>query len=171
MAITFRLAREEDIEIVITLQNNAFFDVFKQFGICPCYNRTLEEMSWIIKHNKEVESRNNDISYEVEEREYYDYIILYNNLPVGNIIIKIRGGKECHISSLCVISSYHDMGIGSQALQFIEEKFYFCNKITLETPADQERNLIFYLKNGFQVAGEIKSSNIWCTQFEKTLCF
>lgn len=164
MAITFRLAQAEDAVLAISLQNQAFFEDYKRFGICPSYDRKYEQMLWIINHNNTAEDRDG-----IEDNRYYDYIIYDDELPVGNIIIKVRDGHECHLSSLCVITSKRKQGIGSQALQFIEETFSYCNSITLDTPADKEENLIFYLKNGFKVVGEVKSCNVWCTLFEKEI--
>lgn len=169
MAISFRLAKEEDVELVISLQNQAFFDDFKRFGMCPSYDRNYEQMLWIIKHNEIVEKLSIETTQGKEDSRYYDYIIYDEDLPVGNIILKIRNGNECHISSLCVVTSHRELGIGTKALQFVEDTFDYCHKITLDTPADKEENLIFYMKNGFEVVGEIKSCNIWCTLFEKNI--
>lgn len=169
MAIKFRLAKEEDTELVISLQNQAFFDDYKRFGICPSYDRRYEQMEWIINHNL---SANDDLMNQpgvYGEYRYYDYIIYDDDMPVGNIIIKIRRGNECHISSLCVITPFRELGIGTMALKFVEETFHYCDKITLDTPADKEENLIFYMKNGFQVIGEVKACNVWCTLFEKNI--
>lgn len=164
MAITFRLANQDDIVLAISVQNQAFFEDYKRFGICPSYDRKYEQMQWIISQNqkdKDCES--------VGKSRYYDYLIYEDGFPVGNIIIKVRNGNECHISSLCVITSKQKLGIGTKALQFIEKEFSYCNLITLDTPADKEENLIFYLKNGFHVVGEVKSCNVWCTLFEKNI--
>lgn len=169
MAISFRLANENDAELAISLQNQAFFEDYKRFGMCPSYDRKYEQMLWIISHHENTEKELPEGTAEQEDRRYYDYIIYQDDLPVGNIIIKVRNGNECHISSLCVITSHQELGIGSEALKFIEETFDYCNRITLDTPADKEENLIFYLKNGFHVVGEVKSCNIWCTLFEKNI--
>ena len=169
MSISFRLAKENDVELVISLQNQAFFEDFKRFGMCPSYDRKIEQMLWIIKQNETTEKESAEIKPEQEDHKYYDYIIYQDDLPVGNIIIKVRNGNECHISSLCVITSHRELGIGSKALKFIEENFDYCDTITLDTPADKEENLIFYLKNGFHVVGEVRSHNIWCTLFEKKI--
>lgn len=163
MAITFRLAQEEDTILAISLQNQAFFDDYKRFGFCPSYDRNYEQMLWIIHQNRM------DGNNASDEKRYYDYLIYEDDLPVGNIIIKIRNGVECHISSLCVITSKQNLGIGTKALRFVEENFSYCNTITLDTPADKEENLIFYMKNGFHVVGEVKACNIWCTLFEKMI--
>ena len=161
--ILFKLATQEDTELVITLQNHAFFDDYKRFGVCPSYDRRYEQMLWIIKQNDITDTST------TKDYQYYDYIIYYNDFPVGNIIVKIRNQTECHISSLCIITQYRKLGIGTRAIQFIEEKFAYCDKITLDTPADKEENLIFYMKNGFDVVGEVKIFNVWCTLFEKKL--
>lgn len=164
MAITFRLAQEEDAVLAISLQNQAFFDDYKRFGVCPSYDRKYEQMVWIINHSNEREDRG-----DKEEGRYYDFLIFEDDFPVGNIIIKVRNGNECHVASLCVVTSKQNTGIGTKALKFIEKQFHYCDTITLDTPADKEENVIFYLKNGFKVVGEVKSCNIWCTLFEKEI--
>lgn len=169
MAITFRLAQEEDAVLAISLQNQAFFEDYKRFGMCPSYDRKYEQMLWIINHNQYSEKNLSEESETTEDSRYYDYLIYEEDLPVGNIIIKVRNGIECHVSSLCVITSKQNQGIGSKALAFLEETFHYCDTITLDTPADKEENLIFYMKNGFHVVGEVKSCNIWCTLFEKKI--
>ena len=159
MNILFCLAREEDTELAISIQNEAFFDDFKRYGFCSSYDRDFEQMKWIIKHN---EKRSSSICY-------YDYLILENDMPVGNMILKDRGNGEYHLSSLCIITSHRSKGIGSKALQFIESEFKDCKVISVETPADKDENIFFYWKNGFQVIELISSHGISCALLEKKL--
>lgn len=164
MAIRFRLAEEEDTVLVISVQNQAFFEDYKRFGVCPSYNRDYEQMRWIIN-----QKQNRKDNAAKKENRYYDYLIYEDDLPVGNIIIKVRDNVECHVSSLGIITQKQKLGIGTKALEFIEKEFSYCDVITLDTPADKEENLIFYLKNGFEVVGEVKACNMWCTLFQKRI--
>lgn len=149
MQIRFVQACVSDTELVIALQNEAFRDDFERYGQCPSYRRSPKNMEDII-------------------RRHYDFLIYADEIAVGNMIVKLRGAGECHLTSLGVIPGYQRRGIGSRALAFLERRFPESIKFTLDTPADQEGNRLFYRKAGYREVGSVHSSGITCTMLEKT---
>lgn len=149
MQIRFVRACPFDTELVIKIQNEAFREDFERYGQCPSYQRSQKDTEDII-------------------RRHYDFLIYADEIAVGNMIVKLRGEGECHLTSLGVIPGYQRRGIGSSALAFLESQFAECEKFTLDTPADQEGNRLFYQKAGYREVGSIHSSGITCTLLEKT---
>ena len=157
MGIQFRLATKQDAELIISIQNQAFFEDYKRFGFCPNYNQRMEQVQFILTNR---------------EKKYFDYLIYEDDMPVGNMLIIVRNSKECHLSSLCVVTTKRCQGIGNAALFFLENDFLKnncpdCNRITLETPALKLNNIKFYLKFGYEIVDEVISHNIRCTLFKK----
>jgi ribosomal protein S18 acetylase RimI-like enzyme len=150
LKITFRNADINDIELTIDLQNKSFFQDYVQYGTCPSYNRTKEKMLNIINN-------------------HFDFIIYADNLPVGNMVVKIKGDNECHLNSIGIIPEYQKNGIGKIAMKFLESNFSHCKLFTLDTPFDKKQNISFYEKCGYKVIGEDNSSNVKCLLFEKRI--
>lgn len=149
MHIRFVRACLSDTELVIELQNEAFREDFERYGQCPSYRRSPKNTEDII-------------------RRHYDFLIYADETAVGNMIVKLREAGECHLTSLGVIPGYQRQGIGSSALAFLERRFPESVKFTLDTPADQDGNRLFYRKAGYREIGSAHSSGITCTLLEKT---
>lgn len=149
MRIRFVRACPSDTELVIKLQNEAFREDFERYGQCPSYRRSQTDTEDII-------------------RRHYDFLIYADENAVGNMIVKLRGAGECHLTSLGVIPDYQHRGIGNRALAFLESQFPESVKFTLDTPTDQEGNRLFYRKAGYREIGSVHSSGITCTLLEKT---
>lgn len=150
MKIIFRKATTDDIELAIDLQNKSFYQDYIKYGTCPSYNRSKEKMLNIIN-------------------DHFDFIIYADDLPVGNIIVKIRSNHECHVNSICIIPKYQKNGIGKIAMKFLESNFSYCKLFTLDTPFDKKENISFYEKCGYKVIAKNDSSNIKCLLFEKQI--
>jgi ribosomal protein S18 acetylase RimI-like enzyme len=148
MQIQFVRACPSDAETVIELQNEAFRGDFERYGQCPNYGRSQESTEGII-------------------RRHYDFMIFADERPVGNMIVKLRGAGECHLTSLAVIPAWQRRGIGSSALVFLENRFPDSVKFTLDTPEDKIGNRLFYQKAGYREIGSVHSSGITCTLLEK----
>lgn len=150
MKITFRNANSNDVELAIDMQNKSFFQDYVQYGTCPSYNRTKEKMLNIINN-------------------HFDFIICADDLPVGNMIVKIKDNNECHLNSIGIIPKYQKNGIGKIAMKFLESNFSYCRLFTLDTPSDKKENISFYEKCGYKAIGEDDSNSVKCMVFEKRI--
>ncbi len=137
MRLDFRRANIEDIPIAIKLQNEAFYQDFLRYGSCPSYNRPESDMRDIITN-------------------HHDFLILADDIPVGNMIIKLREGNECHLNSLSILPEYQGKGIGKAAMAFIETAFPDSVLFTLDTPADKQSNVAFYVSCGYSIVGHVE---------------
>lgn len=148
MNITFNKATICDIEKSIEIQNQSFYNDFLKYGSCPSYQRTPERMKEIIE---------NEIVY----------LIFYDHILVGCVIVKRPDGNEWHISSLGIIPAYQNLGIGQQTILFLEKEFPTAKYWTLDTPADKPQNHHFYEKMGYQKVGEETYHNFRLFLYEK----
>jgi GNAT superfamily N-acetyltransferase len=89
--------------------------------------------------------------------KYPYYKILCDGQIVGGIIIFDRGGGHLHLDRIYIDPDYHNRGIGSQAMQFIEAE-HPAPLWTLDTPAYAVRNHHFYEKFGYVKVGEKEES-------------
>jgi GNAT superfamily N-acetyltransferase len=87
---------------------------------------------------------------KIEEEEYYK--ILVDGQIVGGVVIFQQAEGHFHLDVLYVDPAYHNRGIGSQAIQFIEQT-YPATRWTLHTPTYAIRNHHFYEKFGY-IRGE-----------------
>ncbi|MDR3594358.1 GNAT family N-acetyltransferase [Clostridium sp.] len=148
MKIEFERATINDIDELINVRNQSFYEDYVKYGECPGYNLTKESMTNII------------LSRIV-------YKIIYDNQMVGSISIKDNNDNTYYLGCLCVIPDYENKGIGQEALRFIERKFPNAIALTLETPADKERNHYFYKKSGYNIIKEYMNGSVKLVLFEK----
>ncbi len=73
---------------------------------------------------------------------------------IGGIVVMDEGEGHYHLDLLFIDPTYHNQGIGTQAMQFIETR-YPARKWTLDTPVYAVRNQHFYEKFGYVRAGEV----------------
>ncbi|MFA9377621.1 MAG: GNAT family N-acetyltransferase [Lachnotalea sp.] len=150
MEILFELAKDSDLQNIITCRNKAFYLDFVKYGECPGYNRTYDSMCSIAK-------------------EATLYKIVVDNQIVGDFSVKQISENEYHLSCLCVIPEYENKGIGKKAMAFMEETYKEATKWTLNTPVDKERNHYFYKKCGFHIIDETVAGNVKVVLFEKII--
>ncbi len=87
----------------------------------------------------------------MDEADYYK--IAQDGQIIGGIVVFDMGDGYFHLGVLFVHPDYHNYGIGTQAMQFIE-RTYLARKWTLDTPAYAVRNQHFYEKFGYVKVGE-----------------
>jgi ribosomal protein S18 acetylase RimI-like enzyme len=150
MKIEFEKANIDDIEELIDVRNQSFYEDYVKYGECPGYNLTKETMTEVIL---------NRIVYK----------IICNNKIVGSISIKDNNDNTYFVGCLCVIPEYENRGIGRGALRFIESKFQSAEVWRLETPADKERNHCFYKKSGYKIVKEYMNGSVKIVLFEKKI--
>lgn len=78
------------------------------------------------------------------EGDYYK--IEQDGRIIGGMVVFDEGEGHFHLGVLFVHPEYHNLGIGSQAIQFIERRYSAAKKWTLDTPAYAVRNQHFYEK-------------------------
>lgn len=148
MKITFREATLLDVETLIALQNQSFLADRERFGFSTGYGHTPEGMAGLLLTSQ-------------------GYLILEGEVPVGNILCRQVGPEAHHLISLCVLPQYQGRGIGGQALAFLDARYPAARRWTLETPAEQERNLHFYQKHGYRPTDTYRDGGLAVCKMER----
>jgi len=73
---------------------------------------------------------------------------------VGGMVIYDQGSGHYHLDVIFIHPDYHNRGIGSQALRFLDITYPAARLWTLNTPAWAIRNQHFYEKFGFVKVSE-----------------
>jgi GNAT superfamily N-acetyltransferase len=133
MTTTFERATAADADALLHAQIRAFHDDARlypnvELGGPPGYN-SMDE-----------------ILRKIGQDGYFT--IRHNGQIVGGIVVDHKGEGHYHLDILYVDPDYHNLGIGSQAMQFLY-KTYNAKKWTLDTPLYALRNQHFYEKFGF----------------------
>ncbi|MES9695869.1 GNAT family N-acetyltransferase [Bacillus sp. JJ927] len=90
--------------------------------------------------------------YSIEELDYFK--VRMDEEIVGGIIVTISGKSYGRIDRIFVDTIHQGIGIGSQAIKFIEEEFPSVRIWDLETSSRQVNNHHFYKKMGFETIFE-----------------
>jgi len=150
MKVEFKIVTTDDIDELINVRNQSFYEDYIKYGECPGYNHTRESM------------KNTILSRIV-------YKIICDDKIIGNISIRDNKDDTYHLCCLCVIPEYQNKRIGQEALRFIESKYSNATTWTLETPADKEKNHHFYKKFGYNIVKEYMDGSVKLVLFEKKL--
>lgn len=150
MEIKFERAKLDDVEALINVRNQCFYEDYVKYGECPGYNNTIESMTGAIL---------NRIAYK----------IISNDQIIGNIGIRDNNDSTYYLGCLCVIPRYENKGIGQEAIKFIESEFPDASVWTLETPADKTKNHYFYKKAGYTIVNEYMDGSVKLVLFEKKM--
>jgi ribosomal protein S18 acetylase RimI-like enzyme len=137
MDITFEKALAADAETMLKIQIRAFHQDTVDYGVeeggPPEYD-SLERML-------------SDI------RDYETYKIVSDEKILGGIVVWDEAEGHYHLDKIYIDPDYHNQGIGTKAITFIEATFP-AQKWTLDTPKYAVRNQHFYEKFGFVKVGE-----------------
>jgi GNAT superfamily N-acetyltransferase len=153
MDITFERATAADAEALVKLQIAAF------------HNDSLLYPSVEIGGPPGYESIDVMLS-KIREDECYK--IIADGLIVGGIVIFVQGEGHYHLDLIFIDPAYHDRGIGTLAMHFIEQA-YHATKWTLDTPDWAVRNQHFYEKFGYVKVGEEDAHGIRLIAYEKRM--
>jgi ribosomal protein S18 acetylase RimI-like enzyme len=102
---------------------------------------------------------------KIKEAFYY-YKIVVDGHIAGGIAIYDEGGGHLHLDLIYLDPAYHNRGIGSHAMRFIE-KTHPASRWTLHTPTYAIRNQHFYEKFGYVKTGEEAHPDITLIAYEK----
>jgi ribosomal protein S18 acetylase RimI-like enzyme len=96
------------------------------------------------------------------------YKIVMDGRIIGGIIIYDHGQGEMHLDVINIAPEYHNQGIGTQAMQFIEQA-HPAEKWTLHTPGYAIRNQHFYEKTGYVKTEEVYDGDFLLYAYEKQM--
>lgn len=140
MEILFKKADIEDAQRLLEVQKMSFYDDYIEYGECPGYEHSLEDMENIIKTT---------IAYK----------IIHNNVIIGDIVVRKRENNNYYLGGICIIPEYQNFGIGKKAIIYIEQENPDAVCWELETPFDRYRNHHFYKKMGYKKVDEYRHSD------------
>lgn len=148
MEITFKRSLIQEAATLVKIYDDAFYEDYKRFGICPGYGKSVEDMKVSIKNN-------------------IKYTIFADNLPVGVISVSDKGKGIYYLGCLCIIPEYQGKGIGTKAIKFIKDTLNDWKEITLVTPAQKNENVRFYTRKcGFKIDNEFMDGKIRLYSFK-----
>jgi ribosomal protein S18 acetylase RimI-like enzyme len=152
MQITVERATADDAEQLVKVQIAAFHSDTDNYGVPldgpPGYNS--------------VET----VFQKLADSDYYK--ILVDGEIVGGATVYDKEQGHYHLDLLYIDPAYHGRGIGTQALQFIEQQ-YAATKWSLHTPDYALRNQHFYEKFGYVKVGVVFEPDITLFAYEKQM--
>ncbi len=140
MNILFKKADIEDAHRLLEVQKMSFYEDYVDYGECPGYEHSIEDMKNIIKTS---------ITYK----------IIHNNMIIGDIVVRKRENNNYYLGGICIIPEYQNFSIGKKAIMYIEQNNPDAVCWELETPSDRYRNHHFYEKMGYKKIGEYRHSD------------
>jgi GNAT superfamily N-acetyltransferase len=151
--ITFEKAAVVDAGALTEVQTRAFDDDSRRFADQPSGGPPgYDSFEWQIK---------------MMNRAMY-YKILADAQVIGGLIIFNMGRGYYVLGRIYIAPDFQDQGIGTRAMQFIEETFP-ARKWTLETPSWATRNHHFYEKVGYVKVREVEEHGEVGFLYEKRL--
>ena len=152
MRITFARPLVTDVPQLVDIQIRAFHDDTRLYGVelggPPGYDS--------------IEALTDKLD------KYLCHKVMCDDKIVGDIIVFDRGDGHYHLDVLVIDPDYHNQGIGSAAMKFLETT-YPAVKWTLDTPLYAVRNQHFYEKFGYQKIEEFDADDIILIAYEKQL--
>lgn len=151
MSLVFKKSTMDDVDTLLTIQKNSFredLEKYEDYETNPACE-TSEKLAENIKR-------------------FHHFTILDGESIIGGI--DVRGNNErMHIDKLFVSPSVQNKGVGTVAMQFLEERFSNVKLWTLYTPFLSFRNHHFYQKFGYKKTKEIKlSTKLILFKYEKS---
>jgi GNAT superfamily N-acetyltransferase len=133
--ILFERATLEDAQNLVDLKIRAFAEDAQRYGSGPPNHDSLEHTRRAIE-------------------QALSHKILCNGKAIGGFVLFDQGSDHMRLGSLYLDPDYHNRGIGSQAIHFMESAFPHIRKWSLDTPYQNYRNHHFYEKNGYVKVGQ-----------------
>ena len=86
---------------------------------------------------------------------------------IGGMVLFEKAPGHYHLDLIFLDPAYHNQGIGTQAMQFIEAVYPAATRWTLDTPVYAVRNHHFYEKFGYVKVGEHHDGDVPLIAYEK----
>jgi GNAT superfamily N-acetyltransferase len=150
--ITFERATTADAEVLLKAGIAAFHHDTVLYGVEIGGPPGYDSLEHVLK--------------KINEEDYYKIVL--DGQIVGGIVVWDEGEGHFHLDLIFLEPAFHNQGIGSQAMQFIEQK-YSAQRWTLDTPSYAIRNQHFYEKFGYVKTGETAYPDIILFAYEKRL--
>ena len=136
--LSFEPATSADAEMLVRVQTDSFnSDSLTYPGIEPGGPSGYDKIESVLEQIRD------DLVHK----------IVYDGKIVGGIVVEDLGQGHFHLDRLYIDPAYHNLGIGSRAMNFIERE-YPARLWTLNTPTYATRNQHFYEKFGYIRTGE-----------------
>lgn len=150
MKIGFKKAVKEDCEILIEINNKAYYSDYMSYGECPGYNVSIEKMR-----------------ISLENENIIKHIVYVDNMPVGVVSLHKQDKGKYYLGNLCIIPEYQHKGIGKLTIEFVLNHYADLRELSLITPADKVENIKFYTeKCGFNIIGTEMDGNVKVARLE-----
>lgn len=138
--IEYKKAEMTDTENLLRAQMRAFNDETRRFGPGrdggpPSYD-SLDFVKGMIQNG------------------YFYYKILYDREIIGGFNVEKISDGHYKIDMFFIDPQFHDKGIGTKVLAFIDNCFVDAKRWSLETPGYSVRNQHLYEKAGYKKVGE-----------------
>ncbi len=152
MNVQIRPAKKVNAELLTAIQIESFAEQVRQYDFPPPGYDSI------------------DFQIESMKKDHY-FEILDKSEIIGGIIVKQTGRETCYILRIFIRSEWQNKGVGTQALQLLEQRFPKIKKWQLDTPYLSFQNHHFYEKLGYRKIGETKpeSNGFYCFLYEKQL--
>jgi len=151
METTIIPAVPADALALIDVQNQAFYDDFRQYGDCPSY--------------QEPETRMREM---IEQAIVKKIVAVNTGEIIGDLIARRRENGIYYLRVIAVIPRFWNQGVGTRALTTLEQQFPDATKWTLVTPHRSFRNHHFYEKLGYRkMAEHVHSEKLTLWEYEK----
>ena len=152
MNITFERATPADADAMVQAQIAAFHHDSVLYGVeiggPPGYDSAESVLKKIVEDDT--------------------YKIVYEGRIVGGMVVNDYGQGHFHLDLIYIDPIYHNRGIGTRAMQFLEGT-YPAKKWSLDTPTWAVRNQHFYEKFGYVKIKEVEYDDITLIAYEKQI--
>ena len=102
----------------------------------------------------------------MQQADYYKIVL--EGLIVGGIIVFRKQVREYELGRIFIVPAYQNLGIGTQAFDFLWETYPLAKRWTLGTPAWNQRTRHFYKKVGFREIGRDSYGGILFEQYRSS---
>lgn len=137
MEINFERATPEDAEALVKVEVAAFHSDTPIYGVPLGGPPGYESVDMMLEKIAEAEA----------------FKIVADGQIVGGIVLYIHD-EDYHLDLLFIDPAYHNLGIGTRAMQFLEATYPAATRWTLDTPQYAVRNQHFYEKFGYRKVSE-----------------